>query len=293
MSADSTTATTAETNGSGWDEGLQHLVEGADSIPGYPKEKVQALLNDDERRAEALDALRHLAERPEQPAANNAQRPPVSEFSHPDYANVAPEDINTETDIFIMRQPDATTFSVKTDADSFYFVSSDVPELADALNPSCSQDSSESDDEFGSSSSWQFESITRQSSANFSSKLVFQHLNRPQRITACGKRPEYIDMKRMPNILLTKVQSPVAGIRTHVFLYYMGYNSVPASPTFTNEMVAVLNICLNLARKKGDLDSLGNFTEENRTSYDMDRSKMPSFDFPESRGKKGEPKKKN
>jgi hypothetical protein len=121
------------------------------------------------------------------------QRQQRSEFSHPSILGAPQEDIETETRLFDYKKMDHETVFAHTNADSFYFVSADANEFADAMN--CNYQSPiPRDVPFCHQSSWEFTSVTHPASANSNSKIIFAEVNRPDPILKNGKRPKHVPL---------------------------------------------------------------------------------------------------
>jgi len=110
-----------------------------------------------------------------------------------------------------------------------------------------------------------FRSITDRTSANWTTRFAFAGDDQTIKVRVRGKKPAYVNANRCPNVQLAKVDSPKAGVGTYIHLYYLGLNYLPDNPFFSNSMLAVVNICFNLARLKTIVK-----TEDEQYTSDID-----------------------
>ena len=136
-----------------------------------------------------------------------------------------------------LRMPrNGASIPVHMDADSLYWISTNPGELLNFLT-------------VAGKSMVNLNSLTSRLSANTGSRFAVTGDDETILQRVGGKRPPQIKLERFPNILLAYIDSGKPGVGSHIHLTYAGLEYLTDTPYFTNIMVALVNVCFNVARK--------------------------------------------
>jgi hypothetical protein len=125
---------------------------------------------------------------------------------------------------------------VELNADSIYFISTDPGELLDLVI-------------IDSVSMVHFKSVTSRGDANMGSRFCIAGEDDVILPRVWGKVLPYMNLELFPNVHLAYVDTGEIGVGSYINMYFTGWvRFFPKKPFFTDVMLGLVNICLNLSR---------------------------------------------
>jgi hypothetical protein len=178
---------------------------------------------------------------------------------------------------------------VHMDADSLYWISTCPNELIQKLA-------------LPGKAIFNFQSLTRRTEANTSSRFAIAGNVIRQKVK--GKTLPKVNLEKFPNVKLAYIDSGKPGVGTYLHMYFCGLDYIQKKPYFTDTMLGLVNVALNVARKAvptGDDDEIYTcfsemFSTEDSIPADVEKGKLaynslvqllPIFESPKSEGAKG------
>ena len=178
------------------------------------------------------------------------------------------------------------TLPAELDADSIYFISTDPGELLDLVI-------------IDSVSMVHFKSLTSRGDANMGSRFCIAGDEDVILPRVRGKVLPHMNLEHFPNVRLAYVDTGEIGVGSYINMYFTGLDFFPKTPFFTDVMLGLVNICLNLSRRAVPNpsrpswsnvvnDTFGAFEDEElRNSYNFFLQALPEFESPGTDGEKG------
>lgn len=210
---------------------------------------------------------------------------------HPSIEGVIDGKLVFTKDLTLHRLPRSGNLPVHMDADSLYWISTDPKELIGLLT-------------VPGKSVFNFQSLTNRLDANTSSRFSITGGDAVIRQRVREKKPPQVNMEKYPNVKLAYIDSGKPGVGSYLHLYYCGLEYIPKTPYFTDVMLGLVNVALNLARKAvptGDENETFScfsdvFDPETSTNAEISRALLtynslvqllPAFESPLTEGELG------